>query len=406
MRTRIARREFAKSVIDDVLRRYARASFARPHRAFLHLLWNVQARSAMLRPSRAVGRVAKEPVERLVSGLVTLVEHRNEWLRPVEEWEPRGGGPTALFSSLAHHLLANYPTPPVLLSAWFRGNDWFAQRARRWFKHLGRGESLRRVGWAIPLNRRMAHEFAHAPADFPIEFALRWAQVRGLGGSDRLARAVASTRLAGMITHEDFWVSVIHLFLNTPRLDLDLVGPIVDYLYDQKFRYQPVLLGDGTEVHLSPPRPDLTVKGRTVASLARRAEEWRAHLKAEAERRHFRWGPLGLRDYRREDLDGRAWTVVELLDSDALAAEGKAMDHCVATYTDHCLHRRSSIWSLGLEGPAGREPRATIEVDPETRAVLQAKGRGNEPPDDLTRAVLHDWAAREGLNVEDCDYGP
>ena len=36
----------------------------------------------------------------------------------------------------------------------------------------------------------LAHEFAHAPANFPIEFALRWAQVRGLGGSDELARAV------------------------------------------------------------------------------------------------------------------------------------------------------------------------------------------------------------------------
>lgn len=405
MPTKIARREFAKGVFDRAIRQALSAHHGQPSRHLIQFLWNVQARSEMLRPARAIGRVADEPVGRLVTALRMLVDHRKDWLRPVESWEPRGDGPRALFSSLAHHLLANYPAPPVLLSAWFRGPDWYATRAQRWFKHVGKGGSLRTAGFPVRLTKRMAHEFAHAPADFSIEFALRWAQVRGLGGSDRLARVVAATRLGEEFDDEEFWVSVIHLFINAARIDPARVELIVEYLNNQKFEYQAVIVGEDTEVDIEPPRPDLTVKGCTVASLARRAEEWRAQKSDKPERRFFRWKRSGIAEYRRDDEEGRSWTIRELLDSDALAAEGKAMGHCVATYTDACVGRLSTIWSLGMEGPDGRQRLATIEVNPESKEVVQAKALNNEVPDESSQAILRDWAAREGLNLEDCYMG-
>jgi hypothetical protein len=399
-----ARREFAKGVFDRAIRKVLDATYGKTLRAFVQLLWNVQGRSELLRPGRAIGRVADEPVDRIVLGLRALVEHRYEWLRPAEHWEPSGEGPTALFASLAHHLLANYPTPPVLLSAWFRGTDCHAHRLQRWFRHVGQGGSFRTAGLPLSLTRRMAHEFAHAPAAMPIEFALRWAQVRGLGGSGRLARAVAATRLGSELVGDDFWVSVIHLFLNTPRLDLEFVGPIVEYLHAQKFTYQKAILGEDSEVYLEPPQPDLTVKGRTVASLSRQAEEWRARQADTPQRRYFRWDRSAIAEYRRDDADGRSWTIRELLDSGQLAAEGKAMRHCVATYAEDCLKGRSTIWTLGLEDPDGRRRLATIEVDPQSREVVQAKARDNDGPDEPSRAILLEWAAREGLNLENCYY--
>ena len=82
-------------------------------------------------------------------------------------------------------------------------------------------------------------------------------QVRGPGGSDELARAVAATRLGGDYDNDAFWISVIHLLRNTTRLDLAQVEPIIEYLHNQKFEAQPVIIGEDTEVYLgsAPTRP-------------------------------------------------------------------------------------------------------------------------------------------------------
>jgi hypothetical protein len=396
----IAGREFTKSLIDRAVRKALGSVERKTRRAFLGLLWNVQARSELLRPGRFEGRAEAERLDQLVGGLLALTEHRKDWLRPVEEWEPQSTNPIPLFSSLANHLLANYPVPPVLTSAWFQGLDWRARRQQGWFKHAGMGKSLRTAGFPIRLSRRMAHEFAHAPAHFPIGFALRWAQVRGLGGSDELGRALASTWLADQFLCDEFWTTVILFCINHPKLDLAHVGPIVDFLNDQKFVNRRVIIGEDTEVCLDPPQPDLSLKGWTVASLMRRVDEWKARRTELPQRRLIRWKRSGIGDYRRHDEEGRTWTIRELLDSDELAAEGKAMGHCVATYTDCCSKGNATIWSLGIEGHGDRRRILTIEVAPETREVVQAKMRDNDDPDECSRDLVEDWARREGLKVE------
>lgn len=398
----IARREFAKGLIDRAIHQALAPVDRKTRREFARLLWNVQARSELLRPARSIGRIEPDRVARLVLGVLALVEHRNDWLRPVELWEPRGSSARPLFSSLAHHLLADYRVPPVLLSAWFEGSGWYARQQQGWFKHAGLGKSLRTAGFPIRLTRRMAHEFAQAPAHYPVGFALRWAQVRGLGGSDELARAVASTRLGREFCGDEFWTSVIHLFLNTPRLALAHIEPIVEYLNDQKFEFQRVILGEDSEVHLDPPQPDLSIKGRTVASLLRQATEWKASRQSdEPERRLFRWNRSGIGEFRREGEGEWPWTIREVLDSDELAAEGKAMRHCAADYAESCVQGLSSIWSLGLEGPERRVRVLTIEVNSADRKVVQAKARCNREPGEVARGILAEWARCEGLKLED-----
>jgi hypothetical protein len=396
-----SRREFAKAAIDASIRTAQDSCGRKSGRAFADLLCEVRRRSDLLRPGLYVGRAEVGCSDRIVGGLLALVGHRKGWLRPIRGWEPFGRTAVLVFSSLAHHLLAAYPAPPVLLSAWFRGTDGRARRLQGWFRHAATGGSLRTAGFPIGLTRRMAHEFAHAPDDLPIESALRWAQVRGLGGPDELARAVASTRLGRDFDHDEFWASAIRLFINAPGLDLAHVEPIVEYLHDQKFVPRAAIVGEGTEACPEPPRPDLSLKGRTAASVMRCAEEWREERRRkEARRRIIRWGPSGIRGYRLRIGDGRSWTIRELLDSDELSGEGKAMHHCVASYKGRCASGLTTIWSLGLEGPEGRERLVTIEVEPGSRRVVQVKAKCNEEPDGASRAILMDWAGREGLRVE------
>src|SRR4051812_19697287 len=105
MAVQIARREFSKGLIDQAVRNaLGRVEQDRKtRRAFLSLLWNVQARSDLLRPGRFAGQAGAERLDRLVGGLLALTEHRRHWIRTAQEWEPPGNNPIPLFASLAHH---------------------------------------------------------------------------------------------------------------------------------------------------------------------------------------------------------------------------------------------------------------------------------------------------------------
>lgn len=413
MLTRTARREHAKGVLDQILRRKIKSIRCRKfRRKYLDVVRRVQDASGLLAPSRYLPRGWDADYAKILDGLEGVADCFEWAIRTVEGWDEPAGPPLAGFASLVHHLFANYPVPPVLLSPWFEPTGHTARRYRWSFCRVGQGASLRAACLPIHLNRRMAHEFAQAPGSMSVEFAARWAQVRGLGGPDDLARAVAATRLGREFHHGvGFWEGLIRLFVQTPAADLGLVDGIVEYLYHRRFHRQAVRIGggEGVEIHLQPAEPDLSLKGRTVASLARRAEAWRAEARPEDGGRAFMaWESTRIEEYFEADESDpdRAWTIRELLDSDALAAEGMSMHHCVATYAEPCARRESSIWSLGEETPHGRKRLLTIEVEPKTRQVVQASMRCNDDPDARCMALLRAWAGREGLGMAAFDPEP
>src|SRR3954464_6453848 len=102
------------------------------------------------------------------------------------------------------------------------------------------------------------------------------------------------------------------------------------------------------------------MKGRTVASLLRQVEEWHRELGQETNQPSITWRHAAFNDFRlvqgEEALGNvRAWTVTEILTSRALFLEGQAMRHCVATYKENCIRRRTSIWSMQVETRRGRQ---------------------------------------------------
>ena len=290
----------------------------------------------------------------------------------------------------------------MLLSSWFRSPSSESRQHQNWFKHLGRGASLRTADLPIPFTRRMAHEFAQASLGLRVEYALRWAQVRGLGGSDALAHAVAKTQLGQCFHAEDFWLTVIHFFINNPGLADRDINIIVNYLAIQKFAPRFVNVGDDVVVTLGPAQPDLKMKGRTASSLLRRIAQWqkqREEDRAKPRREILTWARSAFGEYVQVDEDGTTWTIRELLDSDALVTEGQSMQHCVAGYVEPCLERTTTIWSLGIERPEGRQRVLTIELCPTTRQIPQAKMANNDEPDEPSRHHVQRWAEQEGLSL-------
>jgi hypothetical protein len=130
-------------------------------------------------------------------------------------------------------------------------------------------------------------------------------------------------------------------------------------------------------------------RGRSPARLIEQAREYRQAMT-------YRWwyggGPVTWRSrgwgWEERTLDG-VWSVRELVSSTELCEESAAMRHCVASYVFRCVQDRSAIVSVAYDG----ERRFTVEVDPLTRRVVQARGHRNRACTREELAVIDRWLA-------------
>jgi hypothetical protein len=404
MLTARVRKNAANTAIDRAVRKALAAipgHHAATTAAFHRLLRHVRRRSTLLRPRWAASRYDFDDYDVVLAGLLSLATF--DWLRPVEDWETAGGNLRPQFASLARHLVALYPVPHFLTPVWFEGRSVEARRRQEWYLHIGSGRNIRTADLPLPYTKKMAHEFLQAPDHFTVEAALRWGQVRGLGGSKELALALAASRLGRSFESEDFWATVVHFFVIHPDLDLDQVGPVVDYLHHQRFIPEELFLDDGSRVEFDPPQPNLSMKGRTPRSLFRQVGEWHAKLKRPRKSPLLTWRPSGIGEFRhveREAPEGlRCWTIRELTSSEELRREGEAMRHCVASYAGDCARRETSIWSMRFEDDERRFRVMTIEVDLATRTICQCRRRNNASANEKALAVMRLWAESEGLKL-------
>jgi hypothetical protein len=183
---------------------------------------------------------------------------------------------------------------------------------------------------------------------------------------------------------------------------------IIDYLYHQKFvpsvpnplSRRP---GEARQPLAIPAQPNLSLKGRTPASLLRAVEEWHARLRAPVRGTSVEWESSGIRPFSFESGEGpsrQLFAITELISYAELHDEGAAMRHCVASYWMRCYARQCSIWSLTVEDSSGTVTRLlTLEVRISDRQLIQAKGPDNREPDDLERFLLTRWAESGGPSL-------
>ena len=336
-----------------------------------------------------------------VDGLIALSRAHPGWIRSPNLWVPRSHNARRQFASLSRHLLARYPVPAFLDAAWLRG-DPAADRYRAWFRHIGAGRSLRLLTAPIRWTKRAGHHFLRAPEHYSVEQALRWGQIRALGGEPRLVEAVVASRLGTSLENEAFWSTVLAFLARHPWLDPAQVGPIVDYLHDQRFTRQDVFVARGDRRQLPPPQPRLSMKGRSLEALLRQVERWHRDLARSGPGAGRSWGPSGIGELdfetgvRGENL--RVWRVRELLSAAELRREGSAMHHCVATYASGCASGHSSIWTLELWSFERVQKRLTIALNA-NHVIVECRGRCNRPPNTQERQILSRWAEQEGLTI-------
>ncbi|MDB5331926.1 MAG: hypothetical protein JWP03_3077 [Phycisphaerales bacterium] len=335
-----------------------------------------------------------------IGAMSRLARCESRWLRDPVEFSARTYNAARQLGELARHLLARWPVPKFFDSAW---GERSTDAHREWFIHVGAGGNLRTAeGLPFPLTKMMAHHAMLAPDDSSIVPALRWGQVLALGGSERLARAVIGTSLRDAQADEPFWLSVIQFFVDNPMLDPQQVGPIVDWIHNQRFIGEPQRIVNGVAQGGEIPQPNLSMKGRTVESVLRCVERWHRELNRSPIKGTLLWPPCGIPGYERiEGTEGseRIVRIDEIVTSADLLQEGRIMRHCVASYARTCARGAAAIFSLKIDHGAGLDRRLTIEVNVRSKCIVQARGRCNAMPQPIDERYLRNWATVAGLSV-------
>jgi hypothetical protein len=154
---------------------------------------------------------------------------------------------------------------------------------------------------------------------------------------------------------------------------------------------------------LDPPLPAFSVKGRTVNLVLRLMRI--GHRSLEGSSAGLSWmrspfQPLLFEEPTHDDSEmPERWYLVELTNSAQLRSEGAALHDCVASCAGRCCQGLSIIWSLRLQRGEQLHSMLTIEVDPERRAVIHARGRANRAANGKPLRLLQHWAVRERLQT-------
>jgi hypothetical protein len=336
----------------------------------------------------------------VAEALLKIHDRKALWLRPLEAWEKPSHNAGRQFSSLLRHLFAKYPVPHFMDQAWVAHEDG-AYRYRDWFIHIGLGHNIRTANTPVKMTKMMAHHFLQAPDSYRIEDAFRWGEVHALGGDKRLTEAILGSRLGAAVSEDEFWTSVIKFFVANPMLDRRHVGPIVDYLHDQKYHTRQMINEAGELVNIPPPQPNLTMRGRTAASLLVQVERWHGMLARVRGAENVRFKLSGHKPgtfITGSDDRQVVWTFRELLNTHELIEEGRKMKHCVSSYARSCVEGRCSIWAMEAQSRIGLEKCQTLEVSRDG-AIVQCRGRQNRYPTEPEISIVKRWAEYANLTI-------
>lgn len=326
-----------------------------------------------------------------IQGRLSLLEElAPKWVRSPNTWRKKGKSPEAVMHSLSTHLLIRYPVPLFLWGALFLHPEYLDL-----ILHIGAGGSLRKselIKQLIPakMTKRMWHLFLSTTKPDELVMAIRYAQIRGLGGSFELWQALGRTSIGEAFGDEEFYFSVIQWFCNHPLIAPQQIGPLIDYI-----------------TYLSGETPNFSMKGRSANALFRGMENWHHELARYQKVHGLKYLPSGFPGWAMVTQEpGKwvrnkyetlkvSWEIQEILSSKELAAEGRDLRHCVVSYGGAVAAGRRSIWSLRRDGVRC----LTLEVRNTRQTIVQIRGLGNRLADWSETQQIKAWADTAGLQI-------
>lgn len=343
--------------------------------------------------------------EHLVRTLFYISAYMERAVRDIQNWKMPCHNPYRSLGHLIRYLFAEYETPTFMDNAFYEGNHTHII----WYLQLGLGRSLRKyTEMPIPLSAKGMHLFLNAPPKYKINEAMRYSQVLSMGGDEKLVAHLLGTFLAEPSQNEAFWETVIRFFVQNPMLDPVHIAPIIDCIRHKKF------------APVNPEMPNFEMKGRSVAALLRLVEDWHNQLNWAQKGRigkkdeifwtkfniadfvHYEGKIVeGMKTFNGEAVSDKMYRITQLMSANELLAEGQAMSHCVASYSQSCKAGNTSIWSFTLmtkENLVQEKRLLTIELS-KSKVIVQVRGKYNARANENEMLIIRKWAAKEGLQL-------
>lgn len=341
--------------------------------------------------------------------LVRIAAYAARWIREPETWVGEmSENPREILHGLLRHLFAAWKIPAFFDNAWLVKGE-LTYLERDWYCHLANGGSLRHVqGMPPSVTSRALHMAMEAPHDLTIRQALRWGQIKTLGGSSALLTEVLSSRMVKDLSNDAVWSRLFEKLVAAGNFNPKHFGIIADTLLE-------VTRNDEcqrAEVLVGLPLEDLLRHCRhfwqTILSMVQTGQPgW---LRSDIHCPHLRydlhhvnagqWARLPRsKPFESMCLEGKQTLrcrIEELTHQWQLAAESQAMKHCVDTYGRSCKLGRCSIFSVRTEemvaGKMIPTSHLTIEVDRQSRRIIQVRGRRNQQVIPQQIPLLRKWA--------------
>lgn len=250
---------------------------------------------------------------------------------------------------------------------------------------LAKGLNIRRVeSFPVAFTKKMAHLFTNVPKEYSYDDAVWYAIVIGLHGNESLLN-ILKTHLRRWTKDLDYLKNLVSFF---SALDKDLetneMSQLLGYLQ-----------------HIRQEEGKLNIKGWTLNSLRRRANNWyealrnKRHLEYLKRLNEPEWEAATFNDFEC-NMWGKTFHIVQLKSSGELFEEGARMSHCVATYAYKCKDYGTSIWSLRRMDAEEATSLVTIEVSKNGR-IMEASAKFNAAPRLEYVSLIQMWARREGI---------
>lgn len=308
-------------------------------------------------------------------------------IRKPEDWKPKEKGAWKLFKSLLDHLFVRYKIPESFYHLLYFEQEVALEVVLALFETAASGKSVAKLGLkgicGAKLTRHMSHQLLNLQFSNLCE-AIRFVQITGQGGSCALASAFTKNRcVRKQMVYEHAYARALGYFARQTTHEVEQLEKILLWLLER--------FPEGN-------LPDLS--RRTIASLQREMDQFRHDERLAKRATVAAYTPSGIQGgticaFGEENIILAQYEFLEMSGDHQLLAEGRAMHHCVFTYRDEVLSGKTSIWGLRKNGYR----LATIEVQNNSRSIVQVRKKCNNLADKMTQNIIRQWAKKAELTI-------
>ena len=294
---------------------------------------------------------------------------------------------------LITHLLCRYKVADCLIYNLLHTNE-FNFRNFITFFILGQGGSIYNLGakFELAFPKGYLHYLNEVPEKTSIPDVFMYTYVRSLGGTD-LDFNKLKTNPFYQYTPNLYWP-----FCKFKEETIEWVIAHSEKLTDNDYQN---ILEWATHIYTgrySQYTQEEIVKlkfwsGRSLANVIQRSKDYKQSLRESLS--NINWTSKQW-DWEHINNKGERFVIKELLSSYEMYMEGKKMKHCVSLYWKKCKRGTSAIFSLTNEN----KKCLTIEVDPKSKCIIQARGKQNRSATKKEWELLNLWLREVVINRE------